>query len=110
MNSPDFMARPVIHLDMSHTNALSAGTAGLKSLINTILDENAVRHNVCLQDQLPEARFSELIKNVADESPDWKCVLSIDEYDSPVVSLTQQDRKFWNEKLINDTRNVMRPF
>jgi hypothetical protein len=110
MNTPDFTPRPVIHLDMSRTNALSSGTDGLKRRINAILNENAKRHGVDLENRISEARFAELIKKVAKKSTNSKCVLLIDEYDSPVVSLTQKDRKFWNEKLIDETRDVMRPF
>jgi hypothetical protein len=109
MNSPDFMARPVIHLDMSKANALS-GIGNLNVSIFKLLDDNASRHGARLTYSTVETRFDELISKVASASPDKKCVLLIDEYDSPVVSLTQKDRKFWNLKLMEDTRDVMRPF
>ncbi|MDR1297580.1 MAG: ATP-binding protein, partial [Deltaproteobacteria bacterium] len=110
MNSRNFMPRPVIRLDMSEANALSDGVDSLKRGMIDILDINARRHGVELSKQDPEARFKELIDLVASKSPDDSCVLLIDEYDSPVVSLTAIDGELWDKKLIDAVRKVMRPF
>ncbi|MDR1050679.1 MAG: ATP-binding protein [Deltaproteobacteria bacterium] len=115
MKSSVFFPHPVIHLDMSAVKVVTSdtdisSTVLLKSKLINTLDKIAEMNGVSLVNPLFDDRFEELIEILALKSPDSKCVLLIDEYDSPVISLMQKERKLWDLKLIDDMRNIMRQF
>jgi hypothetical protein len=109
LSSPDFVPRPVIHLDMSEP----AGRASIESLqesIMTMLENNAARHEVSISKKEPSNAFAALIDDIFVASGNKKIVLLIDEYDAPVLKLVQKTKSDRDEKLIADTRNTMQTF
>ncbi|MDR1051434.1 MAG: AAA family ATPase [Deltaproteobacteria bacterium] len=110
MSSDDFMARPVVHLDMGAAGASADGVGGLKRDLVKILDKSAGRHGVRLSRGDPESRFGQLLELAAAKSPDGRCVLLVDGHDGPVAGLIKKDRKLWDRRLIRDARDVMGTF
>ncbi|MDR1081557.1 MAG: AAA family ATPase [Deltaproteobacteria bacterium] len=108
MCSPDFVARPVIRLDMSHVAGSESKEILIKRLMRR-LGENAVRHNVSLRGADYPDTFSCLLQDVHVTSGQ-EAVLLIDEYDAPVIRLIEKDKRLYDSKLLAVTRDVMQDF
>ncbi|MDR1036163.1 MAG: AAA family ATPase [Deltaproteobacteria bacterium] len=105
MRSPDFVARPVVRLDMS----MVAGGDSIDALsgkIRHFLGLNAERHNVSLQGANYAIAFSSLLKDVH-KSTGKRVVVLIDEYDTPILNLKGPEMEFSSPKLLSETRIVM---
>ncbi|MDR1313304.1 MAG: AAA family ATPase, partial [Deltaproteobacteria bacterium] len=108
MCSPDFVASPVIRLDMSPV-ADGDSTENLQDEIMDRLGIVAERHKVSLRGVNCANAFSHLIRDVH-EASGQKAVLLLDEYDAPVISLASRDKFSYDQKLLSDTRNIMQKF
>jgi hypothetical protein len=108
MSSPDFIARPVIHLDMSIMESGSSSDVLLDNIMY-ILEINATRHNVTLHGKNFNIPFHSLLRDVH-KSYGKKVILLIDEYDTPIVDITGQTNELFDSKLISDRRNKMQSF
>jgi hypothetical protein len=108
MGSPEFVSRPVIHLDMS-SPADSDDVATLEAKIKGRLGVNAERHKVPIRGVDSAEAFLFLIEYVHKASGRNVIVL-IDEYDSPVISIAQRDESDDDNRLLKQTRTVMRRF
>ncbi|MDR1313589.1 MAG: AAA family ATPase, partial [Deltaproteobacteria bacterium] len=104
MSSPAFVPRPVIKLDMSGP-ADSESVEILKENIMDLLGKNAERHQVSLHGADYANTFFNLLEDVRKTNGE-KVVLLIDEYDSPLISLAERDKRPDNAQLLNDTRIV----
>ncbi|MDR1040621.1 MAG: AAA family ATPase [Deltaproteobacteria bacterium] len=108
MSSPDFIARPVIRLDMSAV----AGSRSIRILGKKIkgrLGVNAKRHEVHLTGADSAEAFVCLIEDVHSSSGN-KVILLIDEYDAPIIKLIERERIVYDERLLAETRLVIREF
>ncbi|MDR1313657.1 MAG: AAA family ATPase, partial [Deltaproteobacteria bacterium] len=108
MRSPDFVASPVIRLDMSAV----AGSDSAVILQNRILERLGImaqRHQVSLRGEDCADAFSRLIRDVH-EASGQEAVLLLDEYDAPVINLVGRDKLAYNKKLLAETRIVMQDF
>ncbi|MDR1082124.1 MAG: AAA family ATPase, partial [Deltaproteobacteria bacterium] len=105
---PDFVSRPVIRLDMSHVAGSESKEILIKRLMRR-LGENAARHNVTLRGADYPDTFSCLLKDVHDTSGQ-KAVLLIDEYDAPLINLIEKDKRLYDSKMLDVTRDVMQDF
>ncbi|MDR1036161.1 MAG: AAA family ATPase [Deltaproteobacteria bacterium] len=108
MCSPDFVTRPIIHLDMSVAN----GSTSIDMLTDNIMFElkkNAKRYNVYIDSQNYAIAFLSLLQAVH-ESAGKRVVLLIDEYDSPVIDVICRDKETFSNKLLSDTRIVIQNF
>ncbi|MDR1040573.1 MAG: ATP-binding protein [Deltaproteobacteria bacterium] len=107
MDATDFVARPVIRLDMS--SVAGAGSKRvLEKKIMCQLGVSSKRHGVTLRGADSADAFLLLLIDVH-ESTAKKVVVLIDEFDSPVISVIQRKNPAYAEQL-DDTRNVMRSF
>ncbi|MDR1035606.1 MAG: AAA family ATPase, partial [Deltaproteobacteria bacterium] len=109
MRSPDFLARPVIRLDMSV--AVPGDTiADLSASVMDILRENAARHNVSLHGPNIANVFYNLISDVYNSTGN-EVVLLIDEYDAPVIdAIVSTHKKISNPELLSARRSAMQDF
>ncbi|MDR1041751.1 MAG: AAA family ATPase [Deltaproteobacteria bacterium] len=108
MTSPDFMARPVIRLDMSGP-AYSDSKTVLEERITGCLGVNAERHKVSLRGADSSDAFLRLIEDIHGASGK-RVVILIDEYDAPVTSIIQRGRSEDNKRLLKQTWRVMQSF
>ncbi|MDR2076907.1 MAG: AAA family ATPase [Desulfovibrio sp.] len=108
LHSPAFTPRPVINLDMS-----AAGDCATIDILNenimNALGYNALRNNVALKGSNATGAFFSLINDVG-LSTGRKAVILIDEYDAPVLNLVQRGKAARDERLIDQTRSLMRGF
>ncbi|MDR1036129.1 MAG: ATP-binding protein [Deltaproteobacteria bacterium] len=108
MRSPDFVARPVIRLDMSVV-AYGDTIASLAENVMVILGENAARHNVSLHGSSIAIAFYNLISDVYN-STGKEVVLLIDEYDAPVIDAIGSTKEISNPGLLSARRSAMQDF
>ncbi|MDR1313166.1 MAG: ATP-binding protein [Deltaproteobacteria bacterium] len=108
ISSPNFVACPVIRLDMSAV-AGSDSKENLQDEIMGLLEIVAKRHQVSVRSANCAKAFSSLIQDVHKESGQ-KTVLLLDEYDAPVIDIIGRDKFTSDQKLLSDTRNVMQKF
>ncbi|MDR1313313.1 MAG: AAA family ATPase, partial [Deltaproteobacteria bacterium] len=106
--SPDFVACPVVRLDMSAV-AGSDSTVILQNSIMRRLGIIAERHQVSLRGEDYADAFSCLLQDVH-ETSGQEAVLLLDEYDSPVIDLVGRDNLTYDKKLLSETRNIMQRF
>ncbi|MDR1166671.1 MAG: ATP-binding protein [Deltaproteobacteria bacterium] len=109
INSPDFVARPVITLDMS-VPAGASSQEELKSGIMTVLNSTANLHNVALKGDEPSLAFFSLLEDVYYKYSKTGIVLIIDEYDAPIIKLFQTDEMIVDQKLLAETRAIIDKF
>ncbi|MDR1308548.1 MAG: AAA family ATPase [Deltaproteobacteria bacterium] len=105
MDSPGFVPRPVIHLDMNRV-AGSGDIGLLTERIRIMLEGNAARHDVKLEGVDCYSDFFSLMQNVS-QPPTKKAVLLIDEHDAPVLSLVQRGELLRDDRLVQETRWTM---
>ncbi|MDR1038531.1 MAG: ATP-binding protein [Deltaproteobacteria bacterium] len=108
MCSPDFVTRPVIHINMSRAE----GSTTIDMLLDNIMYElklNEKRHNVSMVRTNYAIAFSSLLSAVH-ESTGKRVVLLIDEYDSPVIDVIGRNKEIPNKNFLSDTRFVMQNF
>ncbi|MDR1314018.1 MAG: AAA family ATPase, partial [Deltaproteobacteria bacterium] len=108
MNSPNFVACPVVRLDMSAV-ADSDSKEILQNKIMNRLGIMAERHQVSLRGEDCGDAFSCLIRDVHKASGQ-KAVLLLDEYDAPVISIIGREKRPCDKNLLIDTRIVMQNF
>jgi hypothetical protein len=108
MRSPDFVAHPVIRLDMS-VPAAGNTIAGLSENVMAILGENAARHNVRLHGSSIQIAFYNLLSDVYN-STGKEVVLLIDEYDAPVIDAITSPDKLSSPDLLPAIRSAMQNF
>ncbi|MDR1037230.1 MAG: ATP-binding protein [Deltaproteobacteria bacterium] len=108
MRSPDFVAHPVIRLDMS-VGAAGDSIADLSASVMVILGENAARHNVSLHGPNIALAFYNLLLDV-NNSTGKQVVLLIDEYDAPVIDVIGSTKEIANPGLLSARRNAMQDF
>jgi hypothetical protein len=108
MNSPEFIARPVIRMDMSDV----AGSRNIGILEQKILGRlgvNARRHEVPLRGADSADAFLFLIEDVKNVKGK-NIVILIDEYDAPVISVLQKPKSSFQRNLLSESREIMRNF
>ncbi|MDR1313127.1 MAG: AAA family ATPase [Deltaproteobacteria bacterium] len=108
MCSPNFVACPVVRLDMSAV-AGSDSTVLLKNTIMMRLGIVAERHQVPLRGDDCAVAFSCLLQDIHKTSGQ-QAVLLLDEYDAPVIDLVGRDKLTYDKKLLSETRNIMQKF
>ncbi|MDR1040451.1 MAG: AAA family ATPase, partial [Deltaproteobacteria bacterium] len=108
MSSNVFTSRPVIRLDMNRV-AGSRNLDILEGKINDVLGDNAKRHSVALNGADSAGLFFSILRDVH-EANGKKVVLLIDEYDAPIIKLIERERIVYDERLLADTRLVIREF
>ncbi|MDR1039290.1 MAG: ATP-binding protein [Deltaproteobacteria bacterium] len=108
INSPDFIVRPVIRIDMSDV-AGSRNIGILEQKIMGRLGANAKRHNVSLSGADSSDAFLSLIEDVKNDNGK-NIVILIDEYDNPIIDILQQPNSPFQRRLLADTRDIMRNF
>ncbi|MDR1315038.1 MAG: AAA family ATPase [Deltaproteobacteria bacterium] len=108
MRSPNFVACPVVSLDMSAV-AGSDSAIILQNRIMRRLGIVAERHHVSLRGEDCADAFSCLFQDVH-EVNGQKAVLLLDEYDAPVIDLISRDKFPFDKKLLSNTRNLMQKF
>ncbi|MDR1312151.1 MAG: AAA family ATPase [Deltaproteobacteria bacterium] len=108
MCTPNFVACPVIRLDMSAV-AGSDSTLILQNRIMRRLGIIAKRHQVSLRGEDCADAFSCLFQDVH-EASGQKAVLLLDEYDAPVINIIGRDKRATDNNLLVDTRIVMQDF
>ncbi|MDR1039933.1 MAG: ATP-binding protein [Deltaproteobacteria bacterium] len=108
MESPLFVPRPVIRLDMSGP-ADSDSKALLEEEIMDLLGKNAKRHGVSVRGSSSAKAFSSLIEDVH-EATGQTVVLLIDEYDAPIIKLIEREPLVYDEHLLAVTRKAIRAF
>jgi hypothetical protein len=109
INSPNFVARPIIYLDMN----LAAGSQTqekLNSKLIAILNSNAKRHNVALKGNFPAGAFLSLLADVYNKHSQTRIALIIDDYDAPIVKLAHRDKIIFNQKLFQTTGTILERF
>ncbi|MCP4153223.1 MAG: AAA family ATPase, partial [bacterium] len=90
---------PVIHIDFL---GLTYETpAGLVETIEYLLDNNARKFNITLEEKGYDKRFRELIEKLAVNK---KVVILVDEYDKPIIDFVD------NPGIAVKNRNVLRSF
>ncbi|MDR1051223.1 MAG: ATP-binding protein [Deltaproteobacteria bacterium] len=107
LHSSKFVSKPVIRLNMSDTSILS-----LDHFENTLLNnlsEVASLNEIPLRGNLPAIAFPNLIIDLKNKF-NQKVVILIDEYDSPMIRLTQKHSLKKNDDLINDIRESLANF
>jgi hypothetical protein len=109
LNSPNFIPRPVISLDMS-APAGSLSQEELSSEILALLKLNAERLDVTFSGDTPSGAFLSLLANVYKKYSKTRIVLLIDEYDSPIVKLVKQDETIVTKNLFGATRMIIDKF
>lgn len=90
---------PVIHIDF-----LGLTYGNPKELTDTLeylLDENARRHGIKLNERTYDKKFQELIRKLADRN---KVVILVDEYDKPIINVLE------NPEIATENRNILRSF
>jgi hypothetical protein len=108
MCSPNFVACPVVRLDMSAV----AGSDSAEILQNRIMRRLGIiakRHQVPLRGVNSADAFSCLIQDVH-EASGQKAVLLLDEYDAPVINIIGRNKRARDKNLLVDTRIVMQDF
>jgi hypothetical protein len=108
MNSPNFVACPVVRLDMSAV----VGSDSKEILQDGIMDRLGImakRHQVSLRGTNCANAFSCLIRDVH-EASGQEAVILLDEYDAPVINLAVRDKLTYDRKLLSETRSVMQDF
>jgi hypothetical protein len=108
VNSPDFVVRPVIRLDMSEV-AGSGNNLIISQKIMECLEDNAQWYNVSFNKIDCPAAFLSLIKNVH-AACGQPVILLIDEYDSPIIHLAQRDKLTYDNTMLEDRRIIMQDF
>jgi hypothetical protein len=108
MVSNSFVPRPVIRLDMAQSSG-SMTVERLEYGLNQLLKANAKRHEVELEGLAPEHVFLSLLRNVF-ERYGRRSVVLVDEYDSPVINVLQDEKAIRDDALIASTRKIMRTF
>ncbi|MDR1110648.1 MAG: AAA family ATPase, partial [Deltaproteobacteria bacterium] len=108
MDSPGFVPRPVIHLDMSAPSGADS-KATLESNIADQLLLQARRHGVSLRGADSANVFLNLMVDVQ-EASSQNVVLLVDEYDAPVIKVIQDPGLSGIKDLLRDTRSVMSNF
>ncbi|MDR1110492.1 MAG: ATP-binding protein [Deltaproteobacteria bacterium] len=108
MDSPGFVPRPVIHLDMSAPSGADS-KATLESNIADQLLLQARRHGVALRGANSASVFLNLMVDIQ-EASSQKVVLLIDEYDAPVIKVIQTPGLSEIKDLLKGTRAVMSDF
>ncbi|MDR1040222.1 MAG: ATP-binding protein [Deltaproteobacteria bacterium] len=108
MGSPDFVARPVIRLDMTAI-AGSRDIGILERNIRDMLGAIANRHKVSLRGADSARSFLYLLADIRNASGKNVVVL-IDEYDAPVIHIVQNQKSLTQRRLLADTREIMRTF
>ncbi|MDR1039937.1 MAG: AAA family ATPase, partial [Deltaproteobacteria bacterium] len=98
MESPAFIPRPVIRLDMSEPAGSGSKTIFEKRL-GELLNDNAERHGVSLRDSDSPTAFSFLLRDVH-KATGQTTVILIDEYDAPIIKLLEKDPLIFNELLL----------
>jgi hypothetical protein len=86
VNSPDFISKPVINLDMSALKGGDNSINILESNLQSELNENAQRNNVQIRGNNSANIFLNLIREVHKISLQ-RVVVLIDEYDAPVLNV-----------------------
>jgi len=86
---------PVVRLDLSI--ALSDTVERLEESLNSLLNENAVKHEIYFKEKFPNLRFKELIQNLY-EKYNQKVVVLIDEYDKPILDVIENTEKAKNNR------------
>ncbi|MDR1041626.1 MAG: ATP-binding protein [Deltaproteobacteria bacterium] len=107
MDSPGFVTRPVIRLDMKCV----AGSRSIEILEKNFfecLGNIAKRHKVSLRGADSARAFLYLMKDVH-ETTGKTVVVLIDEYDAPVISIIQKEESAIRD-LLGVTRDVMSEF
>jgi hypothetical protein len=108
MDSPAFVPKPVIRLDMSEP-ADSDSKAILEEKLAEQLKDNAERHGVSLRGSDSSGTFSFLLRDVH-KATGQTAVLLIDEYDAPIIKLIEREPRVYDEQLLAETRKVIRDF
>jgi hypothetical protein len=108
MESPAFVPRPVIRLDMSEP-ADSDTKEILEEKLAEQLKDNAERHGVSLRGSDSSGAFSSLLRDV-NKSTGQTVVLLIDEYDAPIIKLIEREPLVYDEQLLAETRKIIRDF
>jgi hypothetical protein len=108
MCSPGFVARPVIHLDMSGLGYWQTKTELINS-ITEILGKIAKRFNISLNGSNYAQVFQNLLRDIR-QANGLRPVLLIDEYDAPVITVASEEKPIFNPNLLIDTRKVMQTF
>ena len=109
LDSPSFVPRPVIRLDMSRIGGGTTSRDEIKSRLKGMLDSEARRHNLKIPYDDPVTCLNFLLEEVSRASGE-KSVLLIAEYDSPVLNVVTQPAINRDERLIAQTRDLMRAF
>jgi hypothetical protein len=108
MCSPDFVSYPVVRLDMS-----SLGYWESKDeLIHSIMVK-LVKIAKCFNISLVDSNFAQVFQSLLHDihqAYGLQPVLLIDEYDSPVITVTAEENQKFNSELLLDTRDVMERF
>ncbi|MDR1315040.1 MAG: ATP-binding protein [Deltaproteobacteria bacterium] len=108
MNSPNFVACPVVSLDMSAV----AGSDSKENLQDVIMDRLGIvaeLHQVPLRGVNCANAFSHLIRDVH-KAIGQKVVILLDEYDAPVINIISRDKRACDNNFLVDTRIVMQDF
>jgi hypothetical protein len=108
MCSSDFVAHPVIRVDMS-AGTLGNTIADLSENVMSRLQKNAERHNVSLRGSYFVNAFNSLIMDVK-KFTGQKVVLLIDEYDAPVIDAITSSKEISNPGLLAARRDAMQDF
>jgi hypothetical protein len=108
MCSPNFVACPVVRLDMSAV-AGSNSAIILQNRIMRHLGIVAERHQVSLRGEDFADAFSCLIQDIH-KATGQKVVLLLDEYDAPVINIIGRDKRGYDKNLLVDTRIAMQDF
>jgi hypothetical protein len=108
MCSPNFVAHPVVRLDMSAVAYRRTEETLIQSIMNR-LGQVAKRFNISLHGADFAESFSLLLNDIH-EAKGIKPILLIDEYDAPVIVAAGKEQTKFNRKLLDDTRDVMRSF
>ena len=81
---------PVLHLDMSQ--AASKNAAELERALGKIVEARSASFGIPFDREAPvQSAFSDLLRGLADKSPNGKYVVLIDEYDAPIAGLLDSD-------------------
>ncbi|MDR1040223.1 MAG: ATP-binding protein [Deltaproteobacteria bacterium] len=108
INSPEFVPRPVIRVDMSDVGG-SRNIGILEQKLMGRLGVNAERHEVTLRGADSADAFLFLIEDIK-KANGRNIVVLIDEYDSPIISILQSDKYPIQRNFLAESREIMRNF
>ncbi|MDR1051540.1 MAG: ATP-binding protein, partial [Deltaproteobacteria bacterium] len=107
LNSADFTPRPVIRLDMS---LLSTQTPdSLQESLVVQLGEIASSYEIPLTGKSPSGIFQRLISDL-NKAASRQVVVLIDEYDAPIIKLSQRNNQNKNDDMIESFRGFFQEF